>query len=138
MTKCQSIWTGVTIIFHSLSSDIFINTPYMVFILCLSKSSSLFKTPFKYKNEFCKIFTPALGLSGFLSGWHSRAFSRYAFLICQNVWTLRSAMSHNIPNVESTCNKLLNAPTMNVKYRVCNRVVQHLFCYYFYIFWTTA
>lgn len=27
---------------------------------------------------------PALGLSGFLSGWHVRAFCRYAFLTCQS------------------------------------------------------
>lgn len=26
--------------------------------------------------------SPAFGLSGFLSGWHFRAFRRYAFLIC--------------------------------------------------------
>lgn len=28
---------------------------------------------------------PAFGLSGFLSGWHSRALCRYAFLICKKI-----------------------------------------------------
>ena len=38
---------------------------------------------------------PALGLSGFLSGWNFRAFFRYAFVICKRVLVYISPKRNN-------------------------------------------
>lgn len=123
-TGCQTMWTcsvgeglphkkdflkssaGINVGSESVISD-FISNRWLFLsggsiILCMWR---FFQRHWgENKNKTLTNSLPAFGLSGFLSGWHSRAFCRYAFLICNKYKGMQLVMqvknkrkeSHNL------------------------------------------